>query len=245
MNAPSRRDPLSSFLDSMPARYRRQSFDATDIREHAAIVSRGAGAEAHVEVWRRIPSGGAVVCVVAKDRPGLLSFIGAAILASGLDVESAQAHTRGLFGEAVDFFWLRRRGDVMSPIVQADVERILGILRRLLAGTLTLEDVIAQAKTEAPARGSATTRVRFDDTADDGVTSLTVETSDRPGLLLAIARALHRSGVQIVSSEAKTEGDHVVDRFTIVELDGTALGAARRGLLQLEVLTAVDSLGRD
>ena len=85
---------------------------------------------------------------------------------------------------------------------------------------------------------------RFDETADGGLTVLTVETFDRPGLLLAITRALHRARVQIIASEATTKDGRVVDRFSIVELDGAPLRANRRGVLQVEVLAAIDSLGR-
>jgi len=73
---------------------------------------------------------------------------------------------------------------------------------------------------------------------------LTVVTSDRPGLLLAITRALHRARVQILGSEATTKDGRVVDRFTLVELDGAPLRTSRRGVLQVEVLAAIDSLGR-
>ncbi|MGH7296147.1 MAG: hypothetical protein ACRELB_14485, partial [Polyangiaceae bacterium] len=69
-----------------------------------------------------------------------------------------------------------------------------------------------------------------------------VETTDRPGLLLAITRALHRARVQIVASEATTRDGSVRDRFTIVELDGAPLRPGRRGVLQVEVLAAIDSL---
>jgi len=50
--------------------------------------------------------------------------------------------------------------------------------------------------------------------------------------------------VQILGSEATTKDGHVVDRFTLVELDGAPLRSSRRGVLQVEVLAAIDSLGR-
>jgi [protein-PII] uridylyltransferase len=244
MNTASRRDPLARFLDSMPPRYRQQSFDGTAMREHAAIVSRRDGSPAHVEVWRRLPRGGAVVCVVADDRAGLLSFISAALVVHQFDVEAAQAYTRSAVNEAVDFFWLRRQGGLPSPILEADVVRIGDVLRGLVTGAVTLDSLVATASADLRRAQGATTHIRFDETSDGGLAILTVETSDRPGLLLAITRALHRARVQIVASEATTKDGRVVDRFTIVELDGAPLRAARRGVLQVEVLGAVDSLGR-
>jgi [protein-PII] uridylyltransferase len=244
MHAASRSDLVSDFLDSMPWRYR-EVFDAPAVREHAAIVARRGAEPAHVELWKKLPRGGAIVCVAADDCPGLLSFISAALVVHRMDVEAAQAYTRVDAHEAVDFFWLRREGEPLSPLVQADIAGIAEVLRGLVAGTLTLDAVAAAARAERvrPAAG-ATTRVRFDETTESGLAVLTVETFDRPGLLLAVTRALHRAHVQILASEATTTDGRVVDRFTLVELDGAPLRSNRRGVLQVEVLAAVDSLGR-
>jgi [protein-PII] uridylyltransferase len=239
----ARPDPLSLFLDSMPDRYRQQPFDGLAMRQHAAIVARRAGAPAHAEIWRRLPRGGAVVCVVADDQPGLLSFISAALVVNGLDVEAAQAYTR-VTGEAVDFFWVRREGGLPSPVLEGDVTRIAGVLRQLVGGERTIDDVAAAVRADRVRPVGGATRVCFDGTNGSGLSVLTVETFDRPGLLLAITRALHRARVQIVASEATTTDGRVVDRFTLVELDGAPLRPGRRGVLQVEVLAAVDSLGR-
>jgi [protein-PII] uridylyltransferase len=244
MNAASRRDPLSVFLDSMPERYRQQPFDGVAMREHAAIVARRDGAPAHAEIWRRLPRGGAVLCVVADDRPGLLSFISAALVVNRLDVEAAQAYTRLDANEAVDFFWVHREGEPPTPVLDVDVTRVTEVLRGLITGTVTIDGVAEAARIERARSGGATTRVRFDETNESGLSVLTVETSDRPGLLLAITRALHRARVQILDSEATTKNGRVVDRFTLVELDGAPLRPSRRGVLQVEVLAAIDSLGR-
>jgi len=237
----ARLDPISAFLATMPMRYR-ELYDVVAAREHAAIVSRRAGAPSHAELWRRMPRGGAVLCVVADDQPGLLSYISAALVVHGMDVESAQAYTRAGVGEAVDLFWLRRERSVPSPILEADVARIGLVLRGLVTGTLTIDDVAASASLDRKAPPGTATHVRFDGVSDSGLSTLTVETVDCPGLLLAITRALHRARVQIVASEATTREGRVVDRFTVVELDGAPLRAHRRGLLQIEVLSAVEAL---
>lgn len=227
----------------MPMRYR-EIYDVVAAREHAAIVARRAGAATHAEIWRRVPRGGAVLCVVADDQPGLLSFISAALVVHGMDVESAQAYTRAGLGEAVDLFWLRRERGLPSPILEADIARIGLVLRGLVTGALTIDGVAASANIDRAAPPGATTHVRFDGTSASGLSVLTVETHDRPGLLLAITRALHRARVQIVASEATTKDGRVIDRFTIVELDGAPLRANRRGLLQIEVLGAVEALAQ-
>jgi UTP:GlnB (protein PII) uridylyltransferase len=79
---------------------------------------------------------------------------------------------------------------------------------------------------------------------DKGELVMTIEASDRPGLLLAITRSLFRAGVQIVASEATTENGRVVDRFTLVELDGSPVTEKRRRALQTDVLAAIDAVAR-
>jgi len=88
----------------------------------------------------------------------------------------------------------------------------------------------------------ATTRVTFDEAPRSGLAVLTVETFDRPGLLLAITLALFRARVQIVASEATTESGRVVDKFTVAELDGAPVRGHRRGAVQTAVLAAIDTL---
>jgi [protein-PII] uridylyltransferase len=240
-----RPDPVEAFYDSMPARYR-ELFDSVDVREHLAIVGRRGRANAHAEIWKCLPDGGAVLCVVANDRPGLLSFISAALVVHTMDVVAAQVYTRRSesSAEAVDFFWLRREGPGKSPVLEADASGIASVLRALIARELTIDTItrITGAR-PAPPPGTST-HVTFEEMANTGLTILTVETFDRPGLLLAITKALSRARVQIVASEAMSRDGCVFDRFTIVELDGAPLRAHRRGVLRVEVLAAIDAVAR-
>jgi [protein-PII] uridylyltransferase len=232
----------------MPPRYR-DSFDGVAIREHAAIVGRRGAAPAHVEIWRRLPNGRAIACVVADDRPGLLSLISAALVVQSLDVVSAQAYTRSIpereASEAVDFLWLRRDADLAMPIRNADALQLSEVLSGLLTGGLTMESVVRRAKGRPAAPPGASTRVAFNETSDAGLSVLTVETFDRPGLLLAITLALFKARVQIVGTDVVTSDGRVVDRFTIVELDGAPILRHRRGAVQTAVLTAIDTLAHN
>jgi UTP:GlnB (protein PII) uridylyltransferase len=246
--------PLSAmapFFASMPDRYR-EVFDVADAREHAAIVTRRAALPVHVEVWRRLPKGGAILCVVADDRPGLLSFISASLVAHGMDIVAAQAYTRlhakGEAAEAIDFLWIEKDAGGLSvslPVLRADIARIGEVLHALVTGQVTLDAVVRRIRPIRPVPRGASTRIRFDDDADAGLVVLTVETFDRPGLLLVITQALFRAGVQIIASDARTQpAGGVVDRFTIVELDGTPISKPRRGLVQMELLAAIEALAR-
>jgi [protein-PII] uridylyltransferase len=230
----------------MPDRYR-NSFDGASIREHAAIVARRAEAAAHVEIWRREPKEQAALCIVADDQPGLLSLVSAALGAGSLDVVAAQAYTRfppGRAPEAVDFVRVRRSADGDFPVRSGDAVRVAEILSSLITGEANVEAIVAgRYRRPLPPTG-ATTRVVFDDAPRGGIAVLTVETFDRPGLLLAITLALFRARVQIVASDVSTEDDRVIDRFTVTELDGSPIVRHRRGAVQTAVLAAIDTLSQ-
>jgi [protein-PII] uridylyltransferase len=243
-------DPTSAFRASMSESYR-QAFDDAAIREHASIVSRRDAAQpnaAHVEIWRQLGQGASILCVVADDRPGLLSFICASLVLNKMDVLSAQAYTRRRpegGGEAVDFLWLRRDAgaDHAMPLLEADVERISDMLQQLITGDLSIESAAQRARSSEPVPPGASTNVTFDEDEGEGLV-LTVETFDRPGLLLAITLALFRANVQIIASDAITRAGRVVDRFSIAEIDGSPIRRQRRGVVQIEVLEAVHALSR-
>jgi [protein-PII] uridylyltransferase len=240
-------EAVTAFQATMPERYRRE-FDAKAVREHAAIVARRGDEPLHLEMWQRLPKGGAVLVVVADDRPGLLSFISASLVVNQMDVVGAQVYTRidpdrGR-REAVDFLWLQRDAALALPVLLGDVTRIGEVLRSLILEETTVDAVVRRGRPLRPTPPGASTRVTFDQNPADGAVVLTVQTFDRPGLLLAITQALFRAGVQIIASDATTRAGRVVDRFTIVELDGTPIQPARRGLLQMEVLAAIDTVAR-
>lgn len=238
----------SSFQASMPERYR-TAFDAAAIQEHAEIVARRAGAPVYLELWQRLPKGGAVLCVIADDRPGLLSLISASLVVQRMNVLAAKAYTRTRpetgRAEAVDFLWLQREAGLALPVLHADLVRIGEVLRALVLGEVTVESVLDKERPRRRVPPGASTRVTFDAGPDDGLALLTVETFDRPGLLLTITQALFRAGVQIIASDAATRNGRAVDRFTIVEVDGTPIGRGRRGAVQMAVLTAIEALARD
>jgi [protein-PII] uridylyltransferase len=246
-------DSTAAFRASMPDRYLK-AFDPIAVAQHGAIVARRAAAAVHVEMWRqrKQPDEVRVLCVVADDRPGLLSFICAALVIQGMDILSAQAYTRSVVlarageiaSEAVDFLWVRRDAAGAAPIGDADIDAITTLLLQLIEGRVSIDSAVDRARSSRTAPHGGSTRVTFDEDEDEGLAVLAVETYDRPGLLLAITRALFRANVQIIASDAITRGRTVVDRFTILELDGSPIRGSRRGIVQIEVLGAIDALSR-
>jgi [protein-PII] uridylyltransferase len=226
---------LAAYVASMPPAYR-QSFDLEATRLHAGIVERRAGRGAHVEIWKELSERVVAICVVADDKPGLLSSISAALVLSGIDVVSADAFCRTLPDgriEAVDFLWIRRvpneRGSV-APIRKRDILALADAIE-----TAVPDEVVPQPSH----RPGSSARVRFEE-GEHGSTVLTVEAVDRPGLLLAVTQALFRAGVQIVGLRATTERGSAVDRFELIESTGLPLKKARLLELQCAILGALE-----
>jgi len=234
---------LRAFSESLPESYRR-NFDATAIGAHARIARERESASANVGgfISTRVP--GAAICVVADDRPGLLATISAALVLCGLDVIEAEAYTRRVEGEhdeAIDVFWVRHE-DAARRSLRVSPEEI-DQLRQNLIGLL--DGKLDRRKLESSSRPPATpssreTVVRFIEGEDGMFATLEVETGDRSGLLLALSQALFQQRVQIISSQVKTNGGRVFDRFNIVEFDGSSIGPARRLEIQVAVLSAID-----
>lgn len=116
--------PVSEFLATLPVTYR-TVFDSEAAADHAAIVSRRTGAH-YFEVWRGLPDELYVLCLVADDRPGLLSKVTTALSVVGFHIEGAQIFTRKSFPthEALDFFWVRLDPPSTLDDVHACVQRL-------------------------------------------------------------------------------------------------------------------------
>lgn len=240
-------DSSEAFEASMPESYRK-NFDAAAIRAHAKLADGRPAAAVRIGDFPSSRSGTAL-CVIADDRPGLLATISAALVIERLDVIEAEAYTRrvpGRHDEAFDVFWVRhdpeeRRRDAVSD---EDIASLRATLAGLLEGRVDRERASDPGLARPATPSSVETVVRFLEGNDGSFATLEVETGDRSGLLLALAQALFQQRVQIVSSQVKTNGSRVFDRFSIVELDGKPIAAPRRLEIQVAVLTAVDPIVR-
>jgi UTP:GlnB (protein PII) uridylyltransferase len=234
---------VAGFEASMPAVYR-EAFDAEAIAVHAGIAERREGSATRCEIWKDLPERIVAICIVADDRPGLLSQISAALVALQIDVVTAHAYTRSRpdgAKEAVDFLWLRRvarSNGSIAPIRAKDVAAIGEMVDALVRGNATFDPAVHFAR--AMHTAAAETRVRFDDGAGDGTMILTVEATDRPGLLLVVTKAIFRAGLQIVGLRATSDQGRAIDRFHLAELDGKPLLQARLLALQVEIFTALE-----
>jgi UTP:GlnB (protein PII) uridylyltransferase len=240
----SRRKRLPAFYETMPERYR-QLFRGPTVDEHAAVAARRGGAPAHAEIWRRLPQGGAIACIVAEDRPGVLSYLGTVLTTRSIDILSAQVYARANpFGsEVLDLFWIRRDEGSACPVDETDLVRIADLLSGLMTGELRMDGRPLGGRHVASPE--CATLVRFEETLDRGSATLSLETNERPGLLRAVTNALAGAGVRVHDSRrAGSTGGRVIHRFSVAEKDGRVPDQFRRGVLQAEVLGVAELLTR-
>ena len=245
-----RRRFLAGFIGSMPERYL-LSNSAAAIVAHAELSRSHGDHPASVALVPSRHPEAAEICVIARDRPGLLAVITAALAASRLEVHAAQIHTRAVAGaevEAVDLFWVRDRGEGVSG-----VERALPKLERDLAAMLAGEaSPIELARRRG--KGQRTERsiprvkiqVSVDDRASPRHTVIEVVARDRPGLLFEISEAMHDLRLSISVAKINTEGSRVADVFYVREADGSKVTPGKRSVeVQTKLLAALEGLEQE
>jgi len=236
----------SAFAESLPKAYAQKH--ETDVVAHATVANQRGDALAAVGLFGRAGNG---LCVVANDRPGLLSLISASLVVCKLDVHHAEVYTRDLPDgkrEAVDLFWVRKlEASPGAALVQADVARLEKTLVEFMKGEKDARVAVERQMAENASMGPATpvdATVRFVADPAGGLATLEVETTDRSGLLFSLASALFGQRVQIVESEVRTVDGRVFDRFRLVEFDGSPISSARRLEIQVAVLNAMEPARR-
>jgi UTP:GlnB (protein PII) uridylyltransferase len=254
---PDSKQSLRGFVGSMPAAYR-DRFAPAQMAVHAHVSAARGARPAHVGSFPWHDPSLTALCVVADDRPGLLALISEAFVQMGLDIQAAEAYTRRLSppaatearsrppssgaasngtSEVVDLFWVRRPQG--GAITESEVDALRAHLVDLLLGRRAPTQ---QLEPLGPADFVTETTVRFIE-GDDGLLNvLEVETDDRSGLLYLLSRALFELQVQITTSQVRTTGKRVYDRFTLLELDGSPIDDSRRLEIQVAVLSAIEPM---
>lgn len=235
-------EPLSAFVKSMPATYK-QVFTPQEVEEHARIVSARKNRPAYAALWRTLPSGLSIFCVVASDRPGVVALISAAFVAHRLDVCSAQIYSRKRrdgAAEAVDFFWVHGSGSSATSVAKRH-RACARTIQDFLGGST--EPELAESSSRLLRAPNVEARVEIlERTLDGREWELRVEVADRAGLLHAIARTLYRQGLEIVHSDVRTSAGIARDRFTIALVSGAKLEPAGVERLKTALLSAISEL---
>jgi len=236
---------LEEFVDSMPERYLLANTPEAIVAHAEVARSRGANVVAAALVPSRHPEV-SELCVVAKDSPGLLAKISAAITAGRLEVLGAQVYSRTIHGasEAVDLFWVRDRTEGVQGTGRA-LPRLLRDLETVCAEGVDSEEFLRERTGQgSPWRErpspAVLTDVVVDGRASPRHTILEVFAKDRPGLLYTLARTIHELGLSIALSKINTEGTKVADVFYVNELNGTKVeSSARVAEIKERLLNAV------
>jgi len=237
---------VAKFVASLPDTYKK-TFAWPAISDQAQISARREPGRASVGtcVAPRMP--GSALCVVADDRPGLLATISAALASERLDVIAAEAFTRSVEDkrrEAVDIFWVQRLegGDPNRRLSVEDLVHFENTLNGMLDAQVEIQLVPTLPGDQRERPSAMETVVRFLEDKEGRLNTLEVETDDRAGMLLVLARALYEQRVQIVSSHVRSHEGRIRDRFTITEVNDTPIERDRRLAIQVSVMTAVQSV---
>ncbi|HKQ68956.1 MAG TPA: HD domain-containing protein, partial [Polyangiaceae bacterium] len=242
---------LDEFMASMPERYLLSNSSA-EIAAHAVLAKE---AEGHPVMAGLVPSRypeAAELCVIAGDRPGLLAAFTAAIAASRLEVHKAQIHSRTLADgsiQAVDLFWVRDRVDGAQGAARA-MAKLQRDLRSVITGDITPRELAAGRGSSSPwserPAPSVSNEISVDNRASSRQTVIEVITRDRPGLLFALAQALHEIGLSIAVAKINTEGNRVADVFYVTEANGTKIEPGLRTQeVRSRLVGMLDDLARE
>ncbi|MFT3665968.1 [protein-PII] uridylyltransferase [Piscinibacter sp.] len=213
--------------------------DAPDIAWHARSLFRHVDTQEPVVKARPSSVGeGLQVLVYAPDRPDLFARICGYFDSAAFNILDAKVHTTRA-GYALDTF------QVTSPQHEghdpAHYRDLISLVENQLSGA-----VAATGPLPEPSRGRLSRRVksfpvtpritlRPDERAQRWL--LGVSTSDRSGLLYAIARVLARHHVNLQLAKITTLGERVEDTFLI---DGSALQQNRKQIaIESELLDAI------
>lgn len=240
----ARRSFAEVYLRGMPERYVLANAPAA-IASHAEVARRHGGAAVSLALTPSRHPVAAELCVVAPDRPGLLSRIAAALAASRLEVMAAQVNSRTLEDgtlQAVDLFWVRDRTEGVEGVAQA-LPKLRRDLSAILSGAVDPQAIVSKiARGRRDPRGpKVPTRVTIENRASPRHTVIEVTTIDRPGVLFIVADALFRLGLSIALAKISTEGSKVADVFYVNEGDGAKIPAGPRiGEIARAVTAALD-----
>ena len=209
--------------------------EATELAWHARSLWRHVGSTGPVVRARPSPIGeGLQVLVYAPDQQDLFARICGYFDGAGFNILDAKVHTTRE-GYALDTF------QVIRPEADLHHRDLVSLVEQRL--TLALQ---AGGPLPEPRRGRLSRRVksfpyspRISLRPDERATAwlLTISTSDRAGLLYAIARVLARHGINLQLAKISTLGERAEDTFL---LDGPALQQNKAQLqIESELLDAV------
>ena len=182
--------------------------------------------------------------IATRDVPGLFSLIAGALAAHGINILSAQIHTRA-DGLAIDTFQVNDPAG--EPVTEeARWRRTLDALRKVLSGDESVDALLARRRAARPVSETVAgpPKISVDNHLSDSHTVVEVKCPDRQGLLYAITRTLSALSLDIGSARIATEIDQAYDTFYVTDRQGrrvedAAAIARLREALEEALLTPV------
>jgi len=221
-------DFVDATLNALPARYAYAN-SAAGIFKHLTVIHE---AQSKVSLVRELDTSEPYfeICIVADDRPGLLSAIAASLAAVKFKVIGAQIYSFQIPGgpkRALDMFWVRAGQE--SATARRLMPKVEQHLHDILGGKIEAVDLIRGEKQSmrwnfrhAPA---VETEIFIDNRSATRHTVVEVITQDRRDLLFWLSAALHREEITIDLAKINTEGERVADVFYVTNRDGSKLDA--------------------
>ena len=187
---------------------------------HVRLVERLEDDALATELFHHPDLDSSELVIATRDVPGLFSLIAGTLAAHGINVLSAQIHTRA-DGIAIDTFQVN--DPLGEPVTEeARWRRMVEALRRVIVGEETVEALLVKRRTGRPPGETIAgpPKISVDNRLSDSHTVVEVKCPDRVGLLYAITRTLSAQGLDIGSARIATEIDHAYDTFYVSDREG-------------------------
>jgi [protein-PII] uridylyltransferase len=187
--------------------------------EHLRMLRQLDTAPVVTELFHHPDLGSSDLVVVTRDVPGLFALIAGTLAAHGVNIMSAQIHTRA-DGIAIDTFQVNDpTGETVGSA--AHWARPLEALRAVIRGEERVETLLERRRAAGRAATAAgPPRVALDNRLSDTHTVLEVKCPDRLGLLYLITRTLSACDLDIASARIATEIDQALDTFYVHDRQG-------------------------
>jgi [protein-PII] uridylyltransferase len=212
---------VEAFLRRMPRAYLLAVEPERAARHFATVVPPVGAREVRAVHLDGVRPGTLELLVVARDRPGLLSWIAGALALAGLSILTAQVFTTD-DGVAVDVFEVE---GVWEPeIPEHRWREFRADLRRAIEGTTSLERRVEQKRRwYRPSAVQVPVTVTVQHDASDFATVIEVGAPDRLGLLYDVTRTFADHGVDVHVAKVATYEGRVVDAFYVHDSLGRKL----------------------
>ncbi|HKQ66066.1 MAG TPA: [protein-PII] uridylyltransferase, partial [Methylomirabilota bacterium] len=164
--------------------------------EHLRLLRRLEAAPLATEVFHHPDLGSSDLVVVTRDVPGLFALIAGTMAAHGVNIMSAQIHTRE-DGIAIDTLQVNDpTGEAVTSA--AHWRRTLEALGAVIAGTTSVDDLLERRRRGRPPTGvQGPPKITIDNHLSDANTVIEVKCPDRVGLLYLITKTLSSLGLDI------------------------------------------------